>query len=151
VHVVKVQTEMVNSELRTPTKIPEKVKIVQEEEAPPTTAGVMGGVSRWSSRRFDGWCNRRHYRAPALRPCRSCRLENARVVGCQCGLLIHKVGTELSAASQDGPRGRVRLCWHANQSVNGPIEGLTLMSGPGDAGPAAIDAVKQWRYQAVIC
>jgi len=44
VHVVKVQTEMVNSELRTPTKIPEKVKIVQEEEAPPTTAGVMGGV-----------------------------------------------------------------------------------------------------------
>src|SRR5258706_5686130 len=35
---------MIDSTLRTPTKIPEKVKIVQEEEAPPTTAGVMGGV-----------------------------------------------------------------------------------------------------------
>ena len=34
VHVVHVQTEMVDSTLRTPTKIPEKVKIVQEEEAP---------------------------------------------------------------------------------------------------------------------
>jgi len=35
-----------NGQQRTPypTKIPEKVKIVQEEEAPPTTAGVMGGV-----------------------------------------------------------------------------------------------------------
>ena len=40
VRVVRVQTEMVNSELRAPTKIPEKIKIVQEEEAPPTTAGV---------------------------------------------------------------------------------------------------------------
>src|ERR671926_408876 len=30
-----VQTDIVNGQLRTPTKIPEKVKMIKEEEAPP--------------------------------------------------------------------------------------------------------------------
>ena len=48
VKVVKqIQTDIVNGELRTPTKIPNKVKIIKEDEAPPpamASAGVMGGV-----------------------------------------------------------------------------------------------------------
>ena len=43
VKVTKIETEMENGALRTPTKIPEKVKMVKEEEAPPST-GMMGGV-----------------------------------------------------------------------------------------------------------
>src|SRR5207237_3963744 len=43
VKVTKIETEMENGALRTPTKIPEKVKMVKEEEAPPST-GIMGGV-----------------------------------------------------------------------------------------------------------
>src|SRR5216684_3653288 len=41
-----VQTDIINGQLRTPTKIPEKVQMVKEEEAPPPamTAGVVGGV-----------------------------------------------------------------------------------------------------------
>src|SRR5208282_3785739 len=35
VKVVKMQSEMVNGQLRTPTKIPEKVQMIKEEEAPP--------------------------------------------------------------------------------------------------------------------
>ena len=36
VKVVKqIQTDMVNGQLRTPTKIPEKVQMIKEEEAPP--------------------------------------------------------------------------------------------------------------------
>src|SRR5216683_8004799 len=47
VKVVKqIQTDIINGQLRTPTKIPEKVQMVKEEEAPPPamTAGVVGGV-----------------------------------------------------------------------------------------------------------
>src|SRR5580704_10492847 len=45
-HVRVVQTDIVNGELRTPTKIPEKIKMIQEDEAPPAmaSAGVVGGV-----------------------------------------------------------------------------------------------------------
>src|SRR5512140_1006964 len=41
------ETEVVNGQLRTPTKIPEKVKMIKEEDAPPPSAaigGVVGGV-----------------------------------------------------------------------------------------------------------
>src|SRR5690242_13912771 len=48
VKVVKqVQTNIIDNQLRTPTKIPEKVQMIKEEEAPPPTmasGGVVGGV-----------------------------------------------------------------------------------------------------------
>jgi len=48
VKVVKqIQTDIINGQLRTPTKIPEKVQMIKEEEAPPpmnSMAGVVGGV-----------------------------------------------------------------------------------------------------------
>src|SRR5919109_886908 len=42
-----VQSDIMNGQLRTPTKIPEKVQMIKEEEAPPPMAsmgGVVGGV-----------------------------------------------------------------------------------------------------------
>jgi len=45
--VKQVQTDIVNGELRTPTKIPQKVQMIKEDEAPPpvsSAAGVVGGV-----------------------------------------------------------------------------------------------------------
>src|SRR3982075_1419360 len=43
--VKQVQTDLVNGQLRTPTKIPEKVQMIKEEEAPPVMgSGVMGGI-----------------------------------------------------------------------------------------------------------
>src|SRR5215813_2745435 len=47
VKVVKqVQTDIINSQLRTPSKIPEKVQMIKEEPPPPVAsmAGVVGGV-----------------------------------------------------------------------------------------------------------
>src|SRR2546421_8779975 len=45
VHVVKRVSEMVNNELRTPSKIPKKIeKIVEDEAPPPASSGVIGGV-----------------------------------------------------------------------------------------------------------
>src|SRR6202041_4153743 len=48
VHVVKqIQTYIVNGALRTPTKIPQKIQMIKEDEAPPpvmASSGVVGGV-----------------------------------------------------------------------------------------------------------
>ncbi len=46
VKVVKIQSEVINGQLRTPTKIPSKVQMIKEEEAPPDlgAGGVPGGV-----------------------------------------------------------------------------------------------------------
>src|SRR5438270_507895 len=48
VKVVKqIQTDIVNGELRTPTKIPKKVEMIKEDEAPPpvmASTGAVGGV-----------------------------------------------------------------------------------------------------------
>src|SRR5207302_11020436 len=45
--VKQIQTEIINGQLRTPTKIPQKIQMIKEEEAPPpmnSMAGVVGGV-----------------------------------------------------------------------------------------------------------
>src|SRR5271170_5193126 len=45
VRVVKMVSEVINGQLRTPTKIPDKVQMIKEEEAPPDMGGgVPGGV-----------------------------------------------------------------------------------------------------------
>src|SRR3954467_10571063 len=42
----KIETELDNGQLRQPTKIPQKVQMIKEDEPPPPTAGagVVGGV-----------------------------------------------------------------------------------------------------------
>src|SRR6202140_2337068 len=44
--VKQIQTDIVKGALRTPTKIPQKIQMIKEEEAPPQMAatGVVGGV-----------------------------------------------------------------------------------------------------------
>src|ERR1700678_2685373 len=44
--VKQIQTDIVNGALRTPTKIPQKIQMIKEDEAPPSmaSAGVVGGV-----------------------------------------------------------------------------------------------------------
>src|ERR1700690_30731 len=45
VKVMKIASDLLNGQLRTPTRIPEKVQMIKEEEAPPppTSGGVVGG------------------------------------------------------------------------------------------------------------
>src|SRR5271154_2952322 len=44
--VKKIQSELDNGQLRTPTAIPKKIQMIKEDEPPPSTgpAGVVGGV-----------------------------------------------------------------------------------------------------------
>ncbi len=146
VHVVRVQTELDNSQLRQPTKIPEKVKIVQEEEAPPTTAGVMGGVPGGvPGGSMGGVIGGIIGTSTAAVP--KVAISRMRVSsGVTTGLLLKKVEpTYPPLAKTARVQGTVIL--HAIISKTGTIEGLTLISGPAMLAPAAIDAVKQWRYK----
>jgi periplasmic protein TonB len=62
VKVVKIATDIVNGQLRTPSRIPEKVQMIKEAEAPPSIAtigGVIGGVPGGIPGRPAGRCNRR--------------------------------------------------------------------------------------------
>ena len=146
VHVVRVQTELDNSQLRQPTKIPEKVKIVQEEEAPPTTAGVMGGVPGGvPGGSMGGVIGGIIGTSTAAVP--KVAVSRMRVSsGVTAGLLLKRVEPTYPALAKTA-RVQGVVVLHAIISKTGTIEGLTLMSGPAMLAPAAIDAVKQWRYK----
>ena len=62
------------------------------------------------------------------------------------GNLIHRVQPEYPAlAKMARVQGAVVL--HAIISKQGTIEGLEVISGPPALVPAAVEAVRQWRYR----
>jgi periplasmic protein TonB len=151
VHVVKqVQTDIINGELRTPTKIPKKIlENLKEDEAPPQMAasGVVGGVPGGiPGGQMGGVIGGIISSTPVAVP-RVATPQRVRVSqGVSTGLLIRKVNpTYPPLARQARIQGTVVL--HAVISKDGSIEGLTLISGHPMLAPAAIEAVKQWRYK----
>jgi periplasmic protein TonB len=150
VHVVKqVQTDIVNGALRTPTKIPQKIQMIKEDEAPPAMAsmgvvgGVVGGVPGGAMNGvIGGIISSTPVAVPKVATPQRVRVS----AGVTSGLLIRKVNpTYPPLARQARISGTVVL--HAVISKDGSIEGLTLVSGHPMLAPAAIDAVKQWKYK----
>jgi len=151
VHIVRqVQTDMVNGQLRTPTKIPEKVQMIREDEAPPpslASGGVLGGVGAAGGSVggvIGGIINSTALVPKAVVP------QRVRVSqGVTQGLLIKKVQPLYPPlARQARIQGNVLL--QAEISTEGTIENLHLISGHPMLAPAAIEAVKQWRYKPYI-
>lgn len=149
VHIVKqVQTDIVNGQLRTPTKIPKKIEIIKEEEAPPpamsgVVGGVPGGVPGGS---MGGVIGGIIGNAPVAVP-KVATPQRVRVSqGVSQGLLIHRVQPMYPPlARQARIQGTVVL--QAEISKDGSIENLRLISGHPMLAPSAIEAVKQWRYK----
>ena len=119
VKIVKViQTDIVNGQLRTPTKIPQKVQMIKEVLSSTPTV------------------------APKIATPQRVRVSS----GVQSGLLIRKVNpTYPPLARQARIQGVVIL--QAQISKDGNIENLQLISGHPMLAPAAIEAVKQWKYK----
>ena len=149
-HVKQIQTDIVNGELRTPTKIPQKVKMIQEDEAPPPTmaatgvvGGVPGGVPGGS---MGGVIGSVLSSTPVAVP-KIATPQRVRVSGgVSQGLLIRKVHPIYPPlARQARIQGVVVL--QAQISKEGTIENLQLISGHPMLAPAAIEAVKQWKYK----
>jgi len=151
--VKQIQTDIINGQLRTPTKIPEKVQMIKEEEAPPpmsSMAGVVGGVPGGvPGGQMGGVIGGIISSAPVAVP-KVATPQRVRVSqGVTQGLLIKRIQpTYPPLARQARIQGTVLL--QAEISKNGDIENLRLISGHPMLAPAAIEAVKQWKYRPYI-
>src|SRR5215468_6256920 len=149
--VKQIQTDIVNGQLRTPTKIPQKVQIIKEDEAPPpvmATTGVVGGVPGGVPGGSMGGVLGSIASAGSVAALpKVATPQRVRVSsGVQSGLLVRKVQpTYPPLARQARIQGTVVL--QAQISKSGDIENLQLVSGHPMLAPAAIEAVKQWKYK----
>jgi len=151
VKVVKqIQSDLVNGQLRTPTKIPEKVQMIKEEEAPPpvmATGGVVGGVpggvpGGQMGGVIGGIISSTPVAVPKVATPQRVRVSQ----GVSAGLLVRKVQPNYPPlARQARIQGSVLL--QEEISKDGSIENLRLISGHPMLAPAAIEAVKQWKYK----
>src|SRR5438270_3324121 len=151
VHVVKkVQTDIINGQLRTPTKIPKKVEIIKEEEAPPPSMGVVGGVpGGMPGGSMGGVIGGIISNAPVAVP-KVATPQRVRVsMGVTQGMVLHKVQPSYPPLARTARvQGTVLLA--AVIGKDGTIQNLHVISGHPLLTQAALDAVKQWRYRPYI-
>jgi periplasmic protein TonB len=150
VKVVKVQTEIINGALRTPTKIPEKVAMIKEEEAPPpvsSMSGVVGGVpggvpGGQMGGVIGGIISSTPVAVPKVVAPKSVRVSQ----GVLQGNLIHDVKPQYpSIARAARVSGQVVL--QATIGKDGGIQNLRVVNGHPMLVQSALDAVRQWRYK----
>jgi protein TonB len=144
------QSDLDNGQLRTPTAIPKKVAMIKEDEPPPPStgvAGVVGGVPGGvPGGAMGGVLGSVIGGVPATVP-KVATPQRVRVSqGVSQGLLIHQVKPNYPPlARQARIQGVVVL--QALISKDGTIQNLRMISGHPMLAPAAIDAVKQWKYK----
>jgi len=152
--VRRVESDIQNGQLRTPTEIPRSVQMIREEETPPDLSGggvpggVPGGIPGGQIGGVIGGILSSTPSAAALPklapPSVPKRIRVSQ--GVTEGRLIQKIEPKypplaLSARIQ----GQVVLA--AIISKTGEIQNLVLVSGHPLLVPAALTAVKQWRYR----
>ena len=147
--VKKIQSELDNGQLRTPTAIPKKIQMIKEDEPPPSTgvAGVVGGVPGGvPGGSMGGVLGGVLSSTPVAIP-KAATPQRVRVSqGVSQGLLIHKVQPSYPPlARQARIQGTVVL--QALIGKDGAIQNLHVVSGHPMLTGAALDAVKQWRYK----
>jgi protein TonB len=150
VRVIKVvQTDVINGQLRTPTKIPEKVAMIKEEEAPPVSSmgGVVGGVpggvpGGQMGGVIGGIISSTPMSVPKVATPQRVRVSS----GVTQGNLVNKVQPVYPPIAKSARiQGAVIL--QAIISKNGVVENLRAISGHPMLIPSAVEAVKQWRYK----
>jgi len=146
-HVV--QTDIVNGQLRTPTRIPKKIQQIVEDAPPPSVAvsGVIGGVpggipGGQTGGVIGGIISNIPVAVPHLEPPKVIRVSS----GVSEGLLTRRVQpTYPPLARQARIQGTVLM--EATISKDGTIENLKVTSGHPMLITAAVQAVKQWKYR----
>jgi periplasmic protein TonB len=145
------QTDLLNNGgLRTPTRIPQRVEMIKEEEAPPpanggVVGGVPGGIPGGQLTGVIGGIISSTPTAsivPKLEQVKRIRISQ----GVTQGMVVRKVTPVYpKLALSARVTGVVQL--KAVISRNGEIKELQVVSGHPILVPAALDAVKQWRYR----
>ncbi len=147
--VKKIQSELDNGQLRTPTAIPKKIQMIKEDEAPPSTgpAGVVGGVPGGvPGGTMGGVLGSVMSSVPTAVP-KAATPQRVRVSqGVSQGLLVHKVTPQYPPLAQQARiQGTVVL--QALIGKDGTIQNLHVVSGHPMLTNAALEAVKEWRYK----
>jgi len=145
--VKKISTDIIDGALRTPTKIPDKIKKVVEEEAPPpvtSSMGVVGGVGTPGGSPggvLGGVLASANSAAPRI------EVKKLRVsAGVQASKLISQPKPLYPPiAKQARVQGTVVLA--ATISKSGTIDNLRVVSGHPMLTQSALQAVRQWKYQ----
>jgi protein TonB len=154
VRVVKVASDMANGQLLTPGRIPAKVQMIKEDDAPPPPAisggivgGVPGGIPGDQLGGVIGGIVSSTSSVAAVSNLTKPAPQRVRVSpGVSKGLLIHRIEpTYPPVARQARIQGVVVLI--AVIDKDGNIQNLQVVSGHPMLAPAAIEAVKQWRYK----
>lgn len=151
VKVVKqIQTEIVNGALRTPTKIPEKVKMITEDEPPPPAsgiAGVVGGVPGGTpGGQMGGVIGGIISSTPVAVP-KVATPQRVRVSGgVTAGNLVYGPKPPYPAIARTA-RVQGAVVLHAIISKTGTIENLQVVSGHPMLTQSAMEAVRQWKYK----
>jgi len=152
--IIKQETELLsNGGLRTPSRIPAKVQMIREEEAPSMGPGVAGGVPGGiPGGQLGGVIGGIVNAASNLNSIP--KLQVAPVIpkririseGVTSGLLIHRVEPTYPALAK-AARISGSVVLKAIIDREGKIQDLQLVSGHPMLAPAAIDAVKQWHFR----
>lgn len=150
---IRPESEMVAGQLRTPTRIPEKIAMIREEEPPPTTGaggvigGVPGGIPGGQLGGVIGGivgstANLNIIpKAPRPAPIRV-RISQ----GVSVGRLLNKVEPAYPKLAREARiQGTVVLT--AIISKEGTIKDLSVLSGHPLLVQPALDAVRLWRYK----
>jgi protein TonB len=151
----QVQSDLIaTGQLRTPTRIPQTVQLIREDDAPPPMAssgGVIGGVPGGipggqvggviggiisSTSSLVGLPKPPMPTAPRVRISQ----------GVTKGLLLAKIEPKYPPLAR-AARIQGDVILNAIISKTGNVENLTLVSGHPMLVPAAFDAVRQWRYR----
>lgn len=149
VHVIKkIETDLNNGALRTPTAIPKKIAMIKEDEPPPSAnVGVMGGVAGGvpggqMGGVIGGIISSTPVAVPKVATPQKVRVSQ----GVSEGLLLHKVTPAYPPlAKQARIQGSVVL--QATIGKDGAIQNLRVISGHPMLTQSALDAVKQWKYK----
>jgi protein TonB len=146
---VKVETEIDNGKLKTPTKIPDQIKMVKDEEdmAASNAVGVVGGVpggvpGGQMGGVLGGIISSAPAPVPQIKAPQRVRV-SAGVVEGNLTRRVQPVYPPLARTARI--QGTVVLS--AVISKTGTIEGLKVLQGPPMLVNAAMEAVKQWKYQ----
>ncbi len=153
--VQRIQSDFVDGSLRTPSRIPQEIKMIREdEEAPPATSfggvigGVPGGIPGGQAGGVIGGIISSTSSLMAV-PKLAAPIAPKRIrisQGVIKGSLIRRVEPAYPPLAQAARvEGEVVLA--AIISKTGEIENLALISGHPMLVPSAMAAVKQWRYR----
>ncbi|MGA7293428.1 MAG: energy transducer TonB [Terriglobales bacterium] len=152
--IVKVeQSDIMNGQLRSPTKIPQNIQMIREDEAPPDLSGggvpggVPGGIPGGQIGGVIGGILSSTANTAVVPKLAVPVTKRIRVSqGVTEGRLILKIEPKYPPLAQSARiQGQVILT--AIISKTGEIQNLMLVSGHPLLVPAAIAAVKQWRYR----